>query len=109
MVGAAFDALPSALASRLDNVQITIADVPSADPAGDGNEILLGLYEGVPQTEREFGMAALPDRITIFRRSIEMRATSARDVHDIVHDTVIHEIAHHFGIDDDRLDELGWA
>jgi predicted Zn-dependent protease with MMP-like domain len=74
-----------------------------------GEEILLGLYEGVPRTERGFGDGMLPDRITLFRRPLEARARNQRELADIVRETVVHEIAHHFGIDDDHLDELGWG
>ncbi len=109
LVSSAFDRLPRDLVEHMDNVQITVVDVPSEDPAGHGEEILLGLYEGVPRTERALGEAMLPDRITLFRRPLELRAASGRDLAELVRDTVIHEIAHHFGIDDDRLDDLGWA
>jgi predicted Zn-dependent protease with MMP-like domain len=101
--------MPEHLLAHLDNVQITVADVPP--PASDGgtDEVLLGLYEGVPRTERDFGAALLPDRITLFRRPLELRARSRRELAELVRETVVHEIAHHFGIDDDRLDELGWG
>jgi len=73
-------------------------------------EDLLGLYEGVPLTERDtYGGMALPDRITIYRRPICEMCETEEEVVETVRDTVIHEVAHHFGIDDDRLDELGWA
>lgn len=104
--------LPAGLLAHLDNVQITVEEVPFAPGTRfdlDDDEILLGLYEGVPATERDFGMPMLPDRITLFRRPLEHRARSRRELAALVRDTVIHEIAHHFGIDDDRLDELGWA
>ncbi|WP_052666158.1 metallopeptidase family protein [Nitriliruptor alkaliphilus] len=102
--------LPEELLSHLDNVQLTVVDVPPADPVGDGRDaVLLGLYQGVPRTERTWGAAALPDRITLFRRPLEARASSRAELAEIVRETVVHEIAHHFGIDDDRLDELGWG
>ncbi len=107
LVGDALDDLPESLRRQIDNVHVTVEDVPPAGP--DGDELLLGLYEGVPRTEREHGMAMLPDRITLFRRPIELRAGSRRELESIVRETVIHEVAHHFGIDDDRLDDLGWA
>ncbi len=90
-------------------MQITVDDVPPADPLGEGDEILLGLYQGVPRTERGFGDAMLPDRITLYRRPLEARARSKHDLADLVRETVVHEVAHHFGIDDDHLDELGWG
>ncbi|MEX2586648.1 MAG: metallopeptidase family protein [Actinomycetota bacterium] len=100
----AFECLPEELSSRIDNLEIIVDD--------ESQELdLLGLYEGVPLTDRGmdyFGM--LPDRITLFARAIE---TTAREdgltIYEVVRTTLLHEIAHHFGIDDDRLDELGWA
>jgi predicted Zn-dependent protease with MMP-like domain len=77
----------------------------TSPPAG-----LLGLYEGIPLTERyEYGGFALPDRITIFRRAICAVCDQEDEVTEQVRVTVVHEVAHHFGIDDDRLDELGWS
>jgi predicted Zn-dependent protease with MMP-like domain len=109
LVEDAVASLPDDLLGYLDNVQITGEEVPPPDPVGHGEEILLGLYQGVPRTERELGMAALPDRITLFRRPLEARARSTHDLAELVRETVVHEIAHHFGIDDDRLAELGWG
>ena len=109
LVDQALLSMPPPLLQLLDNVQITVEEVPpGADHLG-AEEVLLGLYEGVPRTERDFGAAMLPDRITLFRRPLELRARSRRELAALVRDTVIHEIAHHFGIDDDRLDELGWG
>ena len=98
--------LPQELLQQMQNVQISIADVPPDDYDGD---LLLGLYEGVPRTERGGSNPLLPDHITIFRRPHELRAASRHDLWHLVRDTVVHEVAHHFGIDDDRLDELGWS
>jgi predicted Zn-dependent protease with MMP-like domain len=109
LVEDAIASLPRQLLAHLDNVQITVADVPPPDPDTGEDELLLGLYQGVPRTERELDAAALPDRITLFRRPIELRARSRTELAEIVRETVVHEIAHHFGIDDDRLDELGWG
>ena len=72
-------------------------------------DLLLGLYEGVPLTERHDYVGVLPDRITIFQRSIEMICESEEEMVEEVRVTVIHEVAHHFGIDDTRLHELGVA
>lgn len=105
LVGNELDALPRQLSEPLDNVQITVEETP-ADLGLD--EILLGLYEGVPQTERALAGPALPDRITVFRRPHELRAGSAPQLAALVRETLVHEIAHHLGIEDDRLDELGW-
>jgi predicted Zn-dependent protease with MMP-like domain len=102
----ALDEIPAELADRMDNVVVLVEDDP---PPEDPD--LLGLYEGVPLTERgEFWAAgALPDRITIFRRPTLAMCESREEVVDEVAVTVVHEIAHHFGIDDERLHELGWA
>jgi len=105
----ALASLPGELPGYLDNVQVTVEEVPPPDPAGRGDEVLLGVYEGVPRTERELGAAALPDRITLYRRPLEVRARTKHELYELVRETVVHEIAHHLGIDDDRLDELGWG
>lgn len=108
LIDDALASLPPDLLGYLDNVQIVIDDVPPADIDGH-EEILLGLYEGVPRTERSEWALTLPDRITLFRRPLELRARSREELAEVVRDTVVHELAHHFGIDDDRLDELGWG
>ena len=105
-VSDALDQVPEDLAAQMDNVVIFVEDdAPADDPD------LLGVYDGVPLTERDFGWAAgsLPDRITIFRNPILAICETREDVVEEVTITVIHEIAHHFGIDDERLHELGWA
>lgn len=103
LVGDALDQIPEELVVLMDNVVVLVADEPD-------EEGLLGLYEGVPLTEREaYGGLELPDRITIYRLPICALAATEDDVVDEVAVTVVHEVAHHFGIDDDRLDELGWA
>ncbi len=99
------DLIPPELAAQMDNVVVLVEDdAPADDPE------LLGLYEGVPLTERDLLWAAgsLPDRITIFRNPTLAICDNAEDVAEEVAVTVVHEIAHHFGIDDDRLHELGW-
>ncbi len=71
---------------------------------------LLGLYEGIPLTERGIDYSAtMPDRITIYKANICRVCKTEAEVVEQIRRTVIHEVAHHFGIDDDRLDELGWA
>ena len=91
--------------------QKTIRDalyVPVEDDSDDPD--LLGHYEGVPLTERhDYGGMVMPDRIVIFRRPICAMCDSEEEVVQEVLVTVVHELAHHFGIDDDRLDELGWS
>ena len=104
LVGDALDLIPPDLASAIDNVVILVADRNDDEPD------LLGLYEGVALTERDswYG-GSLPDTITIYRGALLDVCDSEGEVVDEVAITVIHEIAHHFGIDDDRLHELGWA
>jgi predicted Zn-dependent protease with MMP-like domain len=94
--------LPEQYRQRMRNVEIVIEDESDAARGED----LLGLYEGVPLTERR-EEPYLPDRISIFRKNIEAMTASPKVQAKIVRDTVIHEIAHHFGITDERLDELG--
>jgi predicted Zn-dependent protease with MMP-like domain len=105
LVSRALADLPERYRSKMRNVQIVIEDLPDPERVPEGQE-LLGLYEGVPLTERH-EEPWLPDRISIFRKPIEAMSSSPRVQAKIVRDTVIHEIAHHFGISDDRLDELG--
>jgi predicted Zn-dependent protease with MMP-like domain len=112
LVAEALDSLPDELWEALDNVEVTVAPYPTRDQlrsAGVTNGTLLGLYEGIPLTARNSGYTfVLPDKITIFQRPIERICGSFEEVVAQVRETVIHELAHHFGIDDDRLDELGW-
>jgi predicted Zn-dependent protease with MMP-like domain len=105
-VSDALDSVPPELARLMSNVVVLVED----DAPPDAPD-LLGLYEGTPLTERDDGWAAgsLPDRITIFRRPALEFCASPEEVVEEVRITVIHEIAHHFGIDDDRLHELGWG
>ncbi|MEU2199977.1 metallopeptidase family protein [Isoptericola sp. NPDC019482] len=100
------DQVPADLAAMMDNVVVLVEDdAPADDPE------LLGLYEGVPLTERGQFWAAgsLPDRITVYRNPTLAICDTRDDVVEEVAVTVVHEIAHHFGIDDERLHELGWA
>jgi predicted Zn-dependent protease with MMP-like domain len=103
LVADALDAVPDALFAAIDNVVVQIED----EPPEDG---LLGLYEGVPLTERGSGYDfVLPDRIRIFRRPLlDHCGTEAELVREVTV-TVVHEIAHHFGLSDHRLHELGWG
>jgi len=102
MVATALDSLPSELGRLMSNVAVTVEH----DPGPPG---LLGLYEGIPLTSRTTQYAGvLPDRITIYRQAICAICRTEDEVAGEVRRTVIHEVAHHFGIDDDRLDELGW-
>lgn len=102
--------IPPKLAAAMDNVAVFVEDDYTPGPDEDPGTVLLGLYEGVPLTERDswWDAGSLPDRITIFRQPILDICTSRDEVIQEVAVTVVHEIAHHFGIDDHRLHELGW-
>ena len=116
LVERALDLLPVEFQTHLENVSVTIEHRPDAellrslgmDPA-DPEDTLFGLYEGVPLTERGFDEVLLPDTITIFRASILEVAETEDEVVEEVRITVLHEIGHFFGIDEPRLDELGYA
>ena len=105
LVSEALDGLPPELARLMDNVAIFVEDYP---PPG---QWLFGLYEGVPLTERSTSgyLMAMPDRITIYRLPTLAVCSNVDEVRDQVRITVAHEIAHHFGIDDDRLHDLGYG
>jgi predicted Zn-dependent protease with MMP-like domain len=101
MVGEALDTLPADLARVMANVVVVVED--GTDPH------LLGLYEGIPLTERLSDYsAAMPDRISIYRLAICAQCDTEDEVVREVRTTVVHEVGHHFGIGDDRLHELGW-
>lgn len=102
LVAEALDTIPPELMAQMKNVVVEVVDDPP-EPN------LLGLYTGIPLTERgDWYSAVLPDRIEIYRNPICEICDTVDDVVDEVQITVVHEIAHHFGIDDDRLHELGW-
>ena len=104
LVAEALDGIPPELGDRMDNVAVFVED-------RSRQASLLGRYEGVPLTARDAGYAGMvmPDRITIYRLPICAMCRTETEVVHQVRVTVIHEVAHHFGIDDERLDELGWA
>lgn len=102
MVVTALDGLPDELGRLMRNIAVTVEH-------GQGPPGLLGLYEGVPLTSRSTQYSGvLPDRIIIYRHAICASCWSEFEVEEQVRKTVIHEVAHHFGIGDDRLRELGW-
>ena len=111
LVELALDSIPQPFAEALDEVAIVVADEPSADQIRDNqiepDESLYGLYEGVPRTEWGADWAASPNRITLFRLPLEADYPDPDELADEVWATVIHELAHHLGIDDARLEELG--
>lgn len=103
LVADALDSLPAALGDMMENVAVVVEDVCE-------DEGLLGLYEGVPLTERaDYGSLAMPDRVTLYRVAICSVCDTLDELRDEIKVTVVHEIAHHFGIDDDRLHDLGWS
>lgn len=99
----------------LDNVHVVVEDEPSTEALGTRSddvedETVFGLYEGTPLTERGSGYSmVLPDKITIFRGPLERECRSAAEIAREVQITVVHELAHHVGFDEQRLDELGLA
>lgn len=111
LVARAVESLPEEFASRLDNVDVVIADLPTRAQLRQSrlehSHTILGLYEGVPLTERgpNYGMVP-PDKITVFQKPIEAICRNDDDVVAEVQRVVEHEIAHHFGIDDARLEQI---
>ena len=111
LVRRGLDTLPAQIAQRIDNVDVVVEDEPTASqlasarvPAG---HTLLGLYVGIPLTQRTSGYNLVaPDRIIIYRLPLERLSRDDDDLVDRVRDTVVHEVAHHFGISDARLDEI---
>lgn len=99
------DRLPDDMVDGLDNVVFVVEDRPE-----DGGLDLLGLYDGLALTERgQYGMGELPDRIVVFREPHLTQCDNEDELRDEVHTTLVHEIAHFYGIDDVQLHELGWA
>ena len=104
LVADALDGIPQELTDAMDNVVVLVADRNADDPA------LLGLYEGIALTERNTSYGwVLPDRITVYQDAILDICETEDDVVNEVAVTVVHEVAHHFGIDDDTLHDLGWS
>jgi len=107
IVKEAVEAIPEKFLGKLSNIDICIEETPSPYQLGRlksrKNFKLFGLYEGVPQTERRHYGEILPDKITVFKNPILERANSIKEVKEIVRDTVWHEIAHHFGMSEERV------
>ncbi len=102
LVGDALDSLPPALGEMMENIVVVVEDVHP-------DEDLLGLYEGVPLTERDdYGGMAMPDRVTVYRLPICEICDNEDELLEEIMVTVVHEVAHHFGIDDETLHHLGW-
>ena len=98
------DALPDDMVDGLDNIVFVVEDRPE-----DGSLDVLGLYDGIALTERgQYGFGEMPDRIILYREPLLSICESMDELRDEIHVTLVHEIAHFYGIDDDRLHELGW-
>ena len=113
LVAEALNSLPRDIAAAMENVAVVVEDEPPAEALKElplGNA-LLGLYHGIPLTERDPQSyhSALPDRISIYRGPITRLFRDRQAIKEQIRKTVIHEVAHHFGIDDARLNELGWS
>ena len=113
LVTEVLETLPTDFASRIENVEIVVEDEPTDEQIrGAGldsrDDTLFGLYEGIPLEARGHEYAALPDKISIFYRPIVETCTSIAEVRDEIRTTVLHEVAHFFGIDDEDLDEWGY-
>lgn len=99
------DRLPDDMVDGLDNVVFVVEDRPE-----DGTLDLLGLYDGLALTERtQYGMGELPDRIVLFREPHLAQCETISELRDEIHTTLVHEIAHFYGLDDEQLHEMGWA
>ncbi len=111
LVAEAVDKLPDEFHEKLENIDVVVERQPTfrqlAEAGLKSDETLLGLYEGIPQTERgrHYGLV-VPDKITIFQRPIEAQCSNDVEIRSQIRETVLHEIAHHFGIDDNRLRRL---
>jgi predicted Zn-dependent protease with MMP-like domain len=109
MVRKAVGSLPPAIHSMMENVEIVVEDEPTAEQRNGEDDGPFGLYEGIPLTERlsSYGMI-LPDKITIFRGPLERATDTPSELYAEVQATVIHEVAHHFGMDEVQIAELGY-
>jgi predicted Zn-dependent protease with MMP-like domain len=112
LVAKAVESLPTEIQDHLENIDIIVADEPTPEQRRSRrlgrNQTLLGLYEGIPLTKRTYGYTGvMPDKITIFQRPLEEMCRSDAEIIEQVQRVVRHEIAHHFGIDDNRLKRMG--
>ena len=105
LVIAELDLLPDEMIDGIENVVFVTEDRPE-----DGSLDLLGLYEGIALTERDqYGFGELPDRIVLFREPLLASVETIDELRDEIHVTLVHEIGHYYGIDDEQLHKLGWA
>lgn len=113
LVSEALEDLPVEFMEKLNNLEVVVEDLPTPDQQAllecdTGEELLMGLYEGTPLTERTTDFTSLPDRITLFQDNIEAACGTDEEIREEVRKTVLHEIAHHFGMEDERLYELDY-
>lgn len=109
MVRKAVGSLPPAIHSMMENVEIVVEDEPTEEQRNGEDDGPFGLYEGTPLTERSsFYGLTLPDKITIFRGPLERATATPSELYAEVQATVIHEVAHHFGMDEAQIADLGW-
>ncbi len=113
LVAHALDQIPEPIQDRMQNIDVVIEDEPTDEQLDtldlEPDDVLFGLYEGTPLIER--GITAnplMPDKITIFKRALEEACETEAEITEEVRRTIVHEVAHHFGIDEDRLAELGY-
>lgn len=110
LVKEGIEAIPRKFLEKLKNVEIVIEDEPTYYQVNKlkarKDLFILGLYEGVPQTQRWYYGQVLPDKITIFKKSIERVANSDQEIKEIIKNTVWHEIAHHFGMNEKEIKEM---
>ncbi len=113
LVDDALRSLPAPLLDHLQAVVVQVADIPPPDPSGHGDEVWLAHYaaaEARPARGRAHPPLPAPaDRLTLYRRPLESRARTKGELVDLVREAVVHEVAHHLGIDDDGIEERGWS
>lgn len=113
LVHQALGLLPARVRELLENVAIVVEDWPTreqlAEAGLDHRHDLLGLYQGVPLPERDGGMVLLPDKITLFQRPIELVCETREEVVEQVRVTVLHEVGHYLGLDEETLERLGYG
>lgn len=114
LVVRALETIPEPIRIRMENVDVVIEAWPTAQQYAalglDPGDLLFGLYEGTPLVERDITAdPLLPDKITIFRGPLEAACRTEDEIAEEVRKTVIHEVAHHFGLDEERLEELGYG
>jgi predicted Zn-dependent protease with MMP-like domain len=111
VVAEAVESLPAEFKAKLDNVEVVVEDVPPPQvrrrfPRG---RLILGLYQGVPHKRRHPNYAlVLPDKISLYKRNIEMVCSSREEVYGRIYKTLLHEIGHHFSLSDRDLRDIGW-